>query len=203
MVSNGRKTIYGQENWLTVLLEEISALPEGNHTIAIDGRCAAGKTTLAEILADRLDARVVHMDDFFLPTNLRTQERLEEPGGNVHYERFLEEIIPHLNEGSAFFYQRFDCSRMEPGEHRKLPAARFTIVEGAYSCHPILGSYMSFRVFMDVESKTQEDRIRERNGQERLLVFREKWIPMEEKYITEFQIKEKADFVLTNKNVLR
>ena len=32
------------------------------------------------------------MDDFFLPMELRTAERLEEPGGNVHYERFSAEV---------------------------------------------------------------------------------------------------------------
>ncbi len=50
-------------------------------TVAIDGRCAAGKTTLAQALADATGGGVIHMDDFFLPTGLRTAARLEEPGG--------------------------------------------------------------------------------------------------------------------------
>ena len=61
--------------------------------LAIDGCSASGKTTLAQRLAERFSGDVVHMDDFFLPLSLRTPERLAEPGGNVHYERFLEQIV--------------------------------------------------------------------------------------------------------------
>ena len=34
--------------------------------VAIDGRCASGKTTLAREIAKRLDCNIFHMDDFFL-----------------------------------------------------------------------------------------------------------------------------------------
>ena len=178
------------------LLELISSLPKGNHTIAIDGRCAAGKSTLAENLAERLGAGVVHMDDFYLPMELRTQERLTEPGGNVHYERFLEEVIPFLKQGKAFQYRRFDCSRMELGDFFPVPACRFTIVEGAYSCHPKLGKYMDMRIFLYVEPNVQKERILRRNGEERLEACLEKWIPREEAYFEAYGIREAADGVL-------
>ena len=84
--------------------------------IAIDGRCAAGKTTLAARLVKELGGDVIHMDDFFLPPALRTPERRSEPGGNVHYERFLTEVLPNLRSGRPFSYRRFDCSRMTLGE---------------------------------------------------------------------------------------
>lgn len=54
--------------------------PAGCGVIAMDGRAAAGKTTLAEELAVTLGGAVVHMDDFFLPGELRTPERLAAPG---------------------------------------------------------------------------------------------------------------------------
>ena len=40
--------------------------------IAIDGRCGAGKTTLAKQLENRMDCTVFHMDDFFLRPEQRT-----------------------------------------------------------------------------------------------------------------------------------
>lgn len=178
------------------LLQIINNLPAGNHTIAIDGRCASGKSTLAEWLAKRLGAGVVHMDDFYLPISMRTEERLAEPGGNVYYERFVKEVIPFLNQDKPFSYQRFDCSIMDLGEMVQVPANRFTIVEGAYSCHPKLGDYMSLRVFFDVAPAVQRERIRKRNGEERLKVFEQKWIPLEEAYFKAYEIREKADFSL-------
>ena len=97
------------------LAEELRELPEEVRIIAIDGRCAAGKTTLAARLVKELGGDVIHMDDFFLPPALRTPERRSEPGGNVHYERFLTEVLPNLRSGRPFFYRRFDCSRMTLG----------------------------------------------------------------------------------------
>ena len=66
--------------------------------IAIDGRAGSGKSTLAQWLSKILPADIVKMDDFFLPLPLRTDERLETPGGNVHYKRFREEVLPQLRQ---------------------------------------------------------------------------------------------------------
>lgn len=178
------------------LLDLIKCLPPGNHTIAIDGRCAAGKSTLAAHLSAALGAGVVHMDDFYLPVEMRTPERLAEPGGNVFRERFLEEVIPYLNQDKPFPYQRFDCKIMDMGEWQQIPGGRFTIVEGAYSCHPALGDYMSLRIFMDVDKDVQIERIRKRNGEERVEAFKQRWIPMEEAYFAAYGIRELADVIL-------
>lgn len=166
------------------------------YVVAIDGRCASGKSTLAEKLADVTGAGVVHMDDFFLPQELRTEERLNEPGGNVHYERFREEVLPALKRGGSFSYRCFDCGRMELGEERKVCESRILIVEGAYSCHPKLGDYMALRVFSDVDNGEQLRRIEARDGLEMLENFVTRWIPMEESYFTAYRIKEQADIVI-------
>ena len=55
--------------------------------IAIDGRCCAGKTTLAAKLKEQNGWSVFHMDDFFLQPKQRTKERLAQPGGNVDYDK--------------------------------------------------------------------------------------------------------------------
>lgn len=161
--------------------------------IAIDGRCASGKSTLAERLAQITGASVVHMDDFFLPQELRIPSRLAQPGGNVHYERFRAEVLPYLGKGLDFAYTRFDCGRMQPGEQKSVAGEKGQIVEGAYSCHPALGEYMSIRVFTDVEKKEQLRRIEQRNGTEMAEVFRTRWIPMEESYFAAFGVREAAD----------
>lgn len=46
------------------LAEELRELPKEVRIIAIDGRCAAGKTTLAARLVKELGGDVIHMDDF-------------------------------------------------------------------------------------------------------------------------------------------
>ena len=98
----------------TSILNKIYSLVERNRNkrviIAIDGRCGAGKTTLAQYLEEQTGATVFHMDDFFLRPEQRTPERFNTPGENVDHERFLFEVLEPLRKGVVELpYQRFDC----------------------------------------------------------------------------------------------
>lgn len=192
------RLVSGQMLRMLPLLRRLWALPEkeGAKVIAIDGRAASGKTTLAGQLASVVEAGVIHMDDFFLPLPLRTVERLKEPGGNVHYERFLQEALPKVKKTEAFEYRVFNCETGEYGEERPVVAAPFRIVEGAYSNHPMFSEYMDLRVFSDVSRQEQQRRIMHRNGPDLAALFESRWIPMEEKYFAAFSIKDKADVIL-------
>ena len=90
-------------------LKEISSQGSRPALLAIDGRCASGKSTLAAKLAADWDANLFHMDDFFLQPHQRTAERLAEPGGNVDRERFLTEVLQPLHSGQPVSYRRFHC----------------------------------------------------------------------------------------------
>jgi len=164
--------------------------------IAIDGRAAAGKSTLAANMKATMGAQIIHMDDFFLPQELRTPERLAQHGGNIHYERFAEEILPNLLIGKAFEYRIFDCSKMDYAGVRQVAAADIIVVEGSYSHHPNFGKYMDIAVFANVCKDEQIRRIEKRNGTKMAAMFAAKWIPMEENYFNEFSIQENADVVV-------
>ncbi len=164
--------------------------------LAIDGRAASGKTTKAALLQAVLDAPVIHMDDFFLPPELRTRERLALPGGNVHHERFAEEVLPHLKSGEAFSYRVFDCGRMDFAGVREIPAGKLRIVEGSYALHPVLGDYADLTVFSTVDAAEQMNRILRRNGEKMAEMFRSRWIPMEEAYFAHFDVPGRADLTL-------
>ena len=169
---------------------------ESPFIIAIDGRAASGKSTLAQQLSELLDADVIHIDDFFLPLPLRTEERLEEPGGNVHYERFAEEVLLYLKSPAAFSYRIFDCSKMDYEGERFIGNKAIRIVEGSYSHHPKFGNYADLLVFSDVDAEVQMRRIRLRNGEEKAQMFATKWIPMEERYFADCDVKESANMVV-------
>ena len=179
------------------VLAKAAALPDKPvHVLAIDGRSASGKTTLARQLASILKTDVVHMDDFFLPPELRTKDRYAEPGGNVHYERFIQEVLPHLRDPKSFSYRRFDCSTMEPGDMRDIRSGQWRIVEGAYSLHPKFGRYADLTIFYDITPEEQARRILLRNGERGLKMFQSRWIPLEELYIRECDPIRRADLVI-------
>lgn len=164
--------------------------------VAIDGMCASGKTTLAETLAEQLGAGIIHMDDFFLPAEKRTEYRLHQPGGSVDYERFLQEVLPMLPLTSGFNYRTFNCNTMDFDGVRPVAAGGVVIVEGAYCMHPVFGRPYDIRVFCGISPDMQEMRIRARNGDERWPAFRDQWIPMENYYLEKFCIAKTCDFIL-------
>lgn len=184
---------------LMPLLSKLKELPPGQNgirVIAIDGRAASGKSTLAKFLAVMLDADAVHMDDFFLPEALRTPRRMLEAGGNVHYERFISEVLPNLRKRSDFTYGKFDCSIKKLNGRRKIRASAWRIVEGAYSHSPRLGKYADLKIFYHIAPAEQQKRILKRNGAKALRMFVTLWIPLEERYISCFDIPGEADIVL-------
>lgn len=164
--------------------------------IALDGRCCAGKTTAAKRLAAALDADVFHMDDFFLPPPLRTEARLAEPGGNVDAERFLREVLAPLSKGETFAYRRYDCRRDARSEPIFVQPRAVSIVEGAYSLHPLLAGYYDLRLFWRVDDAGQLARVRARNGEAALETFRTRWIPLENAYFAALSIEEACDIVV-------
>ena len=181
------------------VLQRAAALPEAGkavRVIAIDGRAASGKTTLARQLALITGAETVHMDDFFLPAELRTAERYREPGGNIHYERFAEEALPRLRDPRGFSYRVFDCSAMDYGGTAEVKPSAWRIVEGAYALHPVFGEYADLKIFCDIAPEEQKRRIVLRNGADRYGMFAARWIPLEERYIEHFDIKRRADLIL-------
>ena len=155
--------------------------------IAIDGNCTAGKTTLAGHLAERFPCNVFHMDEFFLQPHQRTPQRLAEPGGNVDYERFQQEILLPLKAGRQVIYQPYDCRSGSLKEAVAMPDKRITVIEGTYSCHPYFGQPYDLTIFMTVSPEVQRQRVLERPAFKHRMFF-ETWIPMEQKYFDAFGI---------------
>ena len=182
-------------DYLKPLEDKISELLAEGRTqivVVIDGHAASGKTTAGNYLARKFDGNVIHMDDFFLPFEMRTKESMEEPGGNIHSERFLEETWKPLAEGKEFCYRKFDCQSGEYGESRNIVPGTVIVVEGAYCMKPGLLKY-DIGVFFNSELDVQLKRVLERNGPEKLDAFRDRFIPMENKYFQAYKIENQAD----------
>ena len=169
---------------------------DGPVIVAVDGRCASGKTTFAGLCAQLFeDCNVFHMDDFFLPPDLRTPERLTTPGGNVHYERAESQLFRPLSRGESVTFSPFDCSTFTLGKAVQVPFKRLNIMEGSYSLHPALAPYSTVKIFLTCDRKKQFRRLEARNP-ELLTDFLTRWIPMEEAYFKAFSIKKGCDVVV-------
>lgn len=181
-----------------LLLSRMEALLQSQRYVilGIDGRCGSGKTTLAASLALKYDAHVIHMDDYFLPFGLRTPKRLEEPGGNVHYERFIEELYLPLKSFRSFpapeassglepiaRYRAFSCRDGSLSEPRPIFPHPLIIIEGSYCMRPEIRGLYDLKLFLDISRPLQLKRLAERPGTN-MKDFEEKWIPLEERYFS-------------------
>lgn len=182
------------------IVERVSRLLRTRQRViaAIDGNSCAGKTTAAERLGALLCASVFHMDDYFLQPHMRTPERLALPGGNVDAERFLNDVLLPVSEGRPARVEPYDCRLDRLLEPVTVAPRAVSIVEGAYSLHPLLAPYYDLKIFFRVDSALQLERIRARNGEEMLEMFRSRWVPLENAYFSALQIEQNCDFVITS-----
>lgn len=182
--------------YIKPLIDKIEYLlqKKGQVIVAIDGQAASGKTTAAEYLGKYFEGNVIHMDDFFLPFSLRTEERMEQPAGNIHFERLIEQVCEPLKAGCKFEYIPFDCSTGGFKESISMEPKQVTIFEGAYCTYPGKISY-DIGVFFKCSEAVQYQRVLKRNGPEKLETFKSRFIPMENKYFAAFQVPESAELL--------
>ena len=166
--------------------------------VAIDGRCAGGKSTLGNLLKNTYDCNLFHMDDFFLQPYQRTPERRAQAGGNVDYERFKTEVLDQIDaQKQTFDYQLYSCKHQQLTDFVSVEKKRLNIVEGSYSQHPYFGDCYDLRFFVDVSPELQLERIEKRNGKEMLENFKTMWIPMEEKYFSAYDVRSKSTVLIS------
>lgn len=182
---------------LNYITNELNKNPKRPFLIAIDGNCGSGKTTLGNSLKEQLHCSLFHMDDFFLQPHQRTEERLATPGGNVDYERFQEEVLEHTGDPAGITYQPFSCEQWKLIDAVTVPYNDIVIVEGSYSHHPYFKDRYDLKIFLELSPEEQKKRIVNREGEGIWPMFRDKWIPMENRYFEAYKIKENSDYKIT------
>ncbi|MBO7086301.1 MAG: hypothetical protein J6W25_04205 [Bacilli bacterium] len=155
--------------------------------LAIEGQCASGKTTLANMFKDMY--AVIHIDDFFLPPHLKTEERLAEVGGNINYEA-IHKMLTGIKVKHIIEYDKYDC-HADKYSHVNIPYNEVIILEGVYSFHPYFNNLIDRLVFIETDSKEQRERIDQRSNAQ---MFYKLWIPLENRYYKESGILNKTNF---------
>lgn len=158
--------------------------------VAIDGPCASGKSTLGEELSHIYCCPLIHMDDFFLRPEQRTEARLAQPGGNVDYERFLGEVLLPLTRRETACYRPWRCRTGAFDAPVTVPPFPLTVVEGSYSLRPDLREHYHLRVWVEAPMEERLERLARRGGPDCLERFRTMWIPLEDRYFEACGVRE-------------
>ena len=193
-------------NALDNILGRIEEAQKNNRKLllVIDGKCGSGKTTLSERLGEQYGCNVFHIDDFYLPIVMQTPEVMKEPGGNINYDRFIAEIMAPLTSDSVVVYRAFLCMEQEYAPGVSLKRTGVNVIEGTYSCHPVLREIYAkltdwevITLFMDIDDANQRDRVRGRVGERRFKLFEDKWIPREREYFSAYSVMEYCDYSIS------
>ncbi|MBE0701194.1 MAG: hypothetical protein IH571_05860 [Acholeplasmataceae bacterium] len=163
--------------------------------LAIDGNSSSGKTTFSTFLNAVYNGNLIHMDDFFNnPNQVSTSSR--DHANNIDFERLKKEIIEPVQKRHTLTYRAYDCQSDTFKPPIEMTSKPWTIIEGAYSMHPIVYAHYDFCIFFKTSRLQQMKRIWKRNGHQKLRVFLKRWIPSENRYFKAYDIKKKANLII-------
>jgi uridine kinase len=165
--------------------------------VALDGFSAAGKSTLAAALSDRLDSAVIHGDDFY--RDMPEQERLGlSPAGGIEnyfdWRRMRSEVLEPLRQGRSATYRPFDWATGGGfGDPVTVDSRPVVVVEGVYSARPELASVVDVAVFVDTP---EHERTQRRALRHDPTEWEVRWDAAEELYFRTVRPVESFDLVV-------
>ena len=163
------------------------------YLVAIDGRGAAGKTSLSLYMQSLMPELVyVYGDDYFEPTPG------EKAWGSFNEERFFNDVIKPLQAGNTeFTYCPYDWHRVPHISTQNIKIKKGLCLERSYSF--AFDIKWDLKIWVETPRKVTLERgiSRSTETKERAEeVWRELWKPMEDGYIKDSQPVEIADLVL-------
>lgn len=161
--------------------------------IAIDGHGGSGKSSLAEILANELDAQIIHTDDFAGWDNPKNWWPL-----------VIERVFnPIKNGATTLSYPRskwWEDHKPEPVVNQ--PVTKIMILEGVSSLRKEFAPYVSLGIFVDTDKATCLDRGFERDkgndgkSDKEIRKMWDEWYRDEDDFYANDDVKSRVDFVL-------
>ena len=152
--------------------------------VAVDGPSGAGKTTLAEALAQRLDAPVVHMDDLYPGWDGLLESRL----------RVRDWVVAPLRDGRPPRYRRWDWARSEYGKWVQPDPSDVVVLEGCGSGALDSADALSLLVWVDADEVVRRTRgLRRDPG---YVDFWNRWADQERELYAGDRTRARADVVV-------
>ncbi|GAB3672500.1 hypothetical protein GCM10027589_42010 [Actinocorallia lasiicapitis] len=137
--------------------------------IAVDGPSAAGKSTYARILAERIGAPLIGSDEFPVPWD----------GPPLAWWPRIAPLLDALARGETAVYRPYDWRSATLGPPKKVPVTDFLILEGVGAAWS--GCPAAYRIWVDAPYELRRARALERDGAE-LLPQWEAWTAREAKH---------------------
>ena len=164
--------------------------------VGIDGEGGSGKTTLSASLAALSSiSTVVHMDDFY---RLRS---IEQPatisvGDLFDWARLQAQVLGPLSRNVKARYQRYDWGSDSLAEWVEVEPGGVVMVEGVSTTRRELRGDYDLRIYVDCPPSIRLKRGLERDGEAARSMWRDVWMPAEERYLEDHKPSTFAHIVV-------
>lgn len=181
----------------------VTSRPERRTVVAIDGRTASGKTTLADELAQTLSGTSISvfrasLDDFKKPW--RDRHLYDRETGEGYYrnafdlDRVRLDLVAGFRAGQTMLCSIDPITQMDHStELVAVPERAILIVDGVFALRPDLRDLWDIGVWLEVDPQTSEIRATARDG-----ALLERYHKSEELHLTEARPQEIADIIINN-----
>jgi uridine kinase len=169
--------------------------------VALDGRSAAGKSTLAASVAPLVDAVVIDGDDFYSGGAAGMWDAMsaaEKVSHCIDWRR-QRAVLETLARGGAAAWHPYDWAA-DDGTLEQTPVicepASVVILDGAYSARPELADLFDLRVLLDAPAGLRRERLIEREGEGYREEWNARWDEAEQWYFGNVMPPEAFDLVI-------
>ena len=169
--------------------------------VALDGRSAAGKSTLAALVAPLVSAVVIDGDDFYSGGSAARWDAMsaaEKVSHCIDWRR-QRSALETLARGEAASWHPYDWEA-DDGTLQQTPVicepASVVILDGAYSARPELADLFDLRVLLDAPAGLRRAQLIEREGEEYREEWNARWDEAEQWYFGKVMPPESFDLVI-------
>ena len=186
---------------LTRRIREVASERPGPILVALDGRSAAGKSTLAAVVAPLVGAAVIDGDDFYSGGDAETWDAMSaaEKASHCIDWRRQRPVLEKLARGETASWRPYDWEE-DDGSLADDPVtcdpAPVIILDGAYSARPELADLFHLRVLLDVPADLRKKRLVQREGDGHREDWNRRWHDAEQWYFSEVMPRESFGLVV-------
>ncbi len=191
---------------------------QGKQIIGINGVDTSGKTSFTNnysrfLNSINIKSSILHIDDFHNPSELRYKgdNQIDAYYNNAfNYDQVINEVLNPLKE-NGFVNTKVTCLNLDTDKYENVVEYNIDndtvlLIEGVLLLRKPLLEYFDSAIFLHIDFdevlKRAEIRDVPKYGKEFLQKYIDKYIPIQKRYISEYNPHETCDFVIDNNDYI-
>jgi phosphoglycolate phosphatase-like HAD superfamily hydrolase/uridine kinase len=186
--------------------------PDKAFVIGITGIDGSGKTTFAEALEKHLKennipTQVIHLDDFHNPKSIRydgNDQAYNYYNKSFDLKTIIEKLLAPIQKKNPISLKLttldWQTDKYDNVTKYNVKPSTIVIFEGVFLFRKELAPYIDLKVFLDIPFEESKQRAAIRDPEAILEKYDTKYLPAQQKYLTEYPPTKVAGIIIDNTN---